>query len=1099
MAKKGYIAPSLKSLLGEYNKALKDNKPSRHTNIEFEVRFAQLSNERANDFDKIYDELIMRGFKVDFKNYLLRISVTYKKDQNNEGQDPLSNIRVELDDMNHIQELCNKNTLNSNVRYVSKRHVDEKHNGPYMIYDYKMRVSIQKETERLPQTSEQVLMIQNRWDESYKDFRYIYRTSLVHEDMPNIRIDLSKVRTNKNKTVYFMDSGVLDEDERFEVEIELIDIDRPFNEEKADDILLQLKNAVKFVLSSLQGSQFPVTYDELDGIYKDYMNLIGKNVKKEKKKSINSKYLKSGRDFIGPSSCTLQPINFVNDESIDNICVQRDMFCVTDKADGERKMLYIGNNLSLYFINSNLEIQFTGLKIKGLANYKNTLIDGEYITTNKHGDSISLFAAFDIYFFQGKDVRNNPFKKKPVNQKGSPIVSRRDLLLEAIDQINENIHKNHLTLIAKSFFFATENNLDSLYAANDNCLKHAHSLDYETDGLIFTPMELGVTQESANAEPNAKNFKYTWGQSFKWKPPEYNTIDFLISIEKDAFNKPKMKQKMLDGNVINYYILNLLVGVDKVKHGLIGSQQKLLNEEFKSRNSGEEISDSDKYSAELFYPTNPSDPMAHLCHVKLHLYEGKLNMFTEENQIIEDDTIVEFRYDMGAKDKMNSWIPLRIREDKTKDYRTKRNNFGNAYHVANSNWHSIYNPVTTKMLTGEEQMHAEDLLNSDSDIYYNSNRNAKRENSHTIKLRKFHNFVKELLIRYTAGKKENSVLIDMAVGKAGDLHKWLNINIRGVLGIDISEDNIHNPYDGACKRYIELFTQKKIKRGNQKKKDENNMFGMFITGDTSKNIENGNFDIYSDKNKQSVSSDYILKSLLGSVPSKNIKEEYLKTDLFKKKFDICSIQFAVHYMFESKEKLYHFAKNVSDMTHVGSYFIGTCYDGKLVYDKLKDVEYNNAVEIYKNSNKIWSIRKKYHDSDDSFLENDEFSLGRKISVFQESINKEFDEYLVNFDYFVKVMEDHGFVLDKDFASEEQQLSAIETFETIYKKLYQKGNKLNMTNYEKEISFLNRCFVFKKISDMVKSYPITEDESKKSASSLSVGYPKKTKEAIFLQL
>ena len=43
------------------------------------------------------------------------------------------------------------------------------------------------------------------------------------------------------------------------------------------------------------------------------------------------------------------------------------MFCVTDKADGERKMLYIGNNLSLYFINSNLEIQFTGLKIKGLA------------------------------------------------------------------------------------------------------------------------------------------------------------------------------------------------------------------------------------------------------------------------------------------------------------------------------------------------------------------------------------------------------------------------------------------------------------------------------------------------------------------------------------------------------------------------------------------------------------------------------------------------------------------------------------------------------------------------------------------------------------
>ena len=436
MANKSYVAPSLKSLLGVYNEALNNHKSSKYTNIEFEVRFAQLSNDRANDFDKIYDELVMRGFKIDFRNYLLRISTTYKKDHADEGKDPISNIRVELDDMNHIQELCNKNTLNSNARYVSKRHVDEKHNGPYMIYDYKMRVSIQKEVERIPQTSEEVLMIQNQWDNSYKDFRYIYRTSLVHEDMPNIRIDLSKVRSNRNKTVYFMDSGVLDEDEKFEIEIELTNIDRPFDGEKKEHILVQLKNAVKFVLSSLQGSQFPVKYDELDSVYKDYMTLIGNSVKKEKKKSINSKYLKSGRDFIGPSSCTLQPINFVDDESIDNICLQRDMYCVTDKADGERKMLYIGKNLSLYFINTNLDIQFTGVKIKGLANYKNTLIDGEYISSNKYGESISFYAAFDIYFFEGEDVRNNKFKKKSADRKSGSEISRHELLLEAIDKIN---------------------------------------------------------------------------------------------------------------------------------------------------------------------------------------------------------------------------------------------------------------------------------------------------------------------------------------------------------------------------------------------------------------------------------------------------------------------------------------------------------------------------------------------------------------------------------------------------------------------------------------------------------------------------------------
>ena len=114
-------------LLDVYNEALKKNKPSKHTNIEFDA----FQKSQASSFDKIYDELIMRGFKVEFNNYLLRVGVTYNKEQSEEGKELLSNIRVELDDMNHIQELCSKNTLNSNARFVSKRHVDEERNAPY--------------------------------------------------------------------------------------------------------------------------------------------------------------------------------------------------------------------------------------------------------------------------------------------------------------------------------------------------------------------------------------------------------------------------------------------------------------------------------------------------------------------------------------------------------------------------------------------------------------------------------------------------------------------------------------------------------------------------------------------------------------------------------------------------------------------------------------------------------------------------------------------------------------------------------------------------------------------------------------------------------
>ena len=1093
MAKKETTTPSLSNLLDVYNESLKNSKPSKNSNIEFEVRFKRA---QASSFDKLYDELIMRGFNVEFSNYLLRINVTYQKEDGREsieGKDPVSNIRVELDDMNHIQELCKKNTLNSNARFVSKRHVDEKHNSPYMMNDFNMRVSIQRETERLPQSSEQVLQIQNRWDNSYKVFRYIYRTSLVHKDMPNIRIDLSKVRANRDKTVYFMDSNVLTADETYEIEIELININRAFDEEKKEDILKQLRNTIKFVLTSMQGSSFPVSYTELDNVYNSYLKLIGKI----KQKSGRNKISKSGKDFVGPSSYTLQPINFINDEeNFENTCIQRDMFCVTDKADGERKMLYIGENMNVYFINTSMDVQFTGIKLKGLANYKNTLLDGEYITSNKYGDNISLYAAFDIYYYEGNNVKARPFKNSNNvdDDNKKKIESRHELLNRVIKNINEDDNisyvskMNRLTITVKNFFFSQNSNPDSLFVANRNCLKYVSSLEYETDGLIFTPMELGVTQEKKG--DSIKNFKYTWGQSFKWKPPEFNTIDFLISVEKDAFNKPKMKQKMINEQIVNYYVLKLYVGVDKNNHGMIGSQQKLLNGDFEQSKSGSVYSNN--YTAEEFYPTNPADPLAHLCHVHLRLHEGKMKMFTEENDIIEDDTIVEFRYDMNSSDKMNSWIPLRVRLDKTREYKTKNNNFGNAYHVANSNWHSIHNPVTVDILTGKDKITDDQILNAESSVYYNNNKNVKRENSHTIKLRKFHNFVKEMIIRYAASKKENSMLIDLAVGKAGDLHKWMTNNIRGVLGIDISEDNIHNPHDGACKRYIEVMSQKKNKQSN--------IFGMFITGDTSKSIENGSFDIYRSKNDNSISSNYILKSLMGTIETNKIKEDYLKNNynIFSDKFDICSIQFAVHYMFENKEKLYNFAKNVSDMTHIGSYFIGTCYDGKRVYNQLKDIEYNDSLDLFKGVHKIWSIRKKYQDNDDSFMEDSELSLGKKISVFQESINKEFDEYLVNFDYFVKVMNDHGFVLDKDFALDQHKFSATETFENIYDTLYKKGNKLNMTDLEKKISFLNKCFVFKKVNNIVKSYVENKGENSEKNASISVGYPKKTKQVVILQ-
>ena len=123
-------------------------------------------------------------------------------------------------------------------------------------------------------------------------------------------------------------------------------------------------------------------------------------------------------------------------------------------------------------------------------------------------------------------------------------------------------------------------------------------------------------------------------------------------------------------------------------------------------------------------------------------------------------------------------------------------------------------------------------------------------------------------------------------------------------------------------------------------------------------------------------------------------------------FNISSIQFAIHYMFENELIFKEFINNVAECTALNGYFIGTCYDGIKVFKKLSSIEMNKSISLIKNDVKIWEVTKKY-----SFDEyNDEDCFGYGIDVYQESINKTFREYLVNFDYLTRVLENYGFVL-----------------------------------------------------------------------------------------
>jgi xylosylprotein 4-beta-galactosyltransferase len=106
---------------------------------------------------------------------------------------------------------------------------------------------------------------------------------------------------------------------------------------------------------------------------------------------------------------------------------------------------------------------------------------------------------------------------------------------------------------------------------------------------------------------------------------------------------------------------------------------------------------------------------------------------------------------------------------------------------------------------------------------------------------------------------------------------------------------------------------------------------------------------------------------------------------------------------------------------------------------------------------MYSIKKKY---DETSFPDDESSLGYTISVFQDSIGKPADEYLVHFGFFERMMNLYGFTI---VHTEVEKKSFGTGF---FRELYdQQLTKHELSENEKIISFMNRYFVFKKTNEV----------------------------------
>ena len=1102
---------------------------------ELEVRFGTSKSPLMRPLSKInYDHVVQALYSSGFHPIddnatglsILRIQNEYFDRKTNLNK--ISNIRAEIVGADLIQEYCRTNSLqklldlpsqtsakSDKIKFTQKNTATlgdgpgSEYIKPVDFHDFGFRVSYQTESYYTPR-ADIARKIISSWTNSKKTFRYLNRVRFAHPNYP-IFADISIVKKSKtaNRGVpvpqyTLQDSGVLTNAESYEIELEL-DNQRT-GSYTLPELIGFLRKTIRIVLGALQETRFPIGFAEIRQVLSGYLKLTQKNAAEPGTDAVTDESLEAlleRRDamivlpkyFVGPSSYTLQVENIVPLDTtsttgtpLPNI---RRNYTVTDKADGERRLMYVATNGRIYMITPSMQIIFTGaLAVRDTQmspeqgkndELTDTLLDGEYISYNRQGEPLNLYMAFDLYYLHGVNVRKEGFY--PINTEERSLGNFRFLYLDKYLQtlklrsiMDMDVDKDdklsiqggaitHLQkgneracgweIQKKNFYVATEEN--QIFESCTMILSKIEEgqFPYNTDGLIFTPASMGVGSDRIGVAGPPR--KETWTHSFKWKPPEFNTIDFLVSVQHDKRGQEKIKYVYEPGRNIqddakslpSYKTLILKCGFDPKKHGFLNPYSDVLNLRFPG-NFGEE--DDEKYKPVVFQPTSPYDPNACFCHVTLRDMGGKEGvMMTEEGEFFEGNMIIECKYDMEREGAWK-WVPLRVRYDKTAELRSGQKNYGNSYHVANSNWSSIHNPVKKSMLTMLEDIPSQSY--TQNDVYYN----RKTRNTNTQALRNFHNlYVKKKLIVGVCNPDD--IMLDFACGKGGDLSKWRTSRLKYVLGLDLSRDNIQNQVDGACSRYL----------GDCRKYGEANMPRcLFFAGDSGKNIRTTG-DAFTNTSERT-----FVKAIFGQ-GDKNPKE--LPPAVFKSfgigeaGFDVGSVQFAIHYFFENELTLHQFLRNVSDCIRIGGHFIGTTYDGQTVFEQLRKKPKGGSWTMMKNDTKIAEITKDY---DATEFPDTDASIGYRIQVYQETINQVFPEYLVNFKYFVQLMEQYGFQLVSNEDAHRMGLPGpTGMFEDLYKKMIQEirgfrtaekeyGTASDMSEDEKKISFLNRYFVFKKM-------------------------------------
>ena len=509
-------------------------------------------------------------------------------------------------------------------------------------------------------------------------------------------------------------------------------------------------------------------------------------------------------------------------------------YLVTDKTDGDRNLLFFDDSGNVYGIDRESNIKSFGCIMPSLAN---TILDGEYISRSVEEKVINNFYIFDSYIYKGENVMHKAFLFNKADGRHNCMIEAASYASSGanITQSNPRLpfilyKKDYLPSDSPRSYERLRMNEGDIPLISANCskllnrmnvkyggfLEVGHLYTYKTDGLVFLPDNLGVFQKSEDDYIKNPFMSGRWDNNYKWKPADHLTIDFKIEYVKEM-ETSKLAYKYFGDK--KYLLVNLLSKVwhnkpedsKKLNYYLLNSGLKLqsIPEDFKFFATNPFIGSYDKEGefqnnmGEAYFEVDKND-----------------NLVCENGDFITNGIICECSYDTSnntyKKAEQFRWKPQRIRADRE---------VANAYKTANAAWSLINNPITKEQLcclkekynrkgkgigtgTGTDnedendtENDTENEVNLETANYYTSNKNMEVL---TTPFNKFASHVKSYLIeRWLTGYIKPKVL-DLAVGKLGELHKYTMIGVNTLVGIDISEDSINNEIDGAATRMIKM-------------------------------------------------------------------------------------------------------------------------------------------------------------------------------------------------------------------------------------------------------------------------------------------------------